>query len=153
MEDRHKLAQVKAYTRVAADVSNPLHTKIGRDTKTRLKRGAEWLTQASRTIEGCMSVESVRKGEAWPQLQVDTERFTEVIATLGRQCREWAPGATHAEVETLIEENSLAGDLIVFTDGSVLRNKRSGRAYSARLNGSIIFENPSATDLTYSTRV
>ena len=38
MEDRHKLAQVKAYTRVAADVSNPLHPKIGRDTKTRLKK-------------------------------------------------------------------------------------------------------------------
>ena len=37
IEDRHKLAQVKAYTRVAADVSNPLHAKIGCDTKTRLK--------------------------------------------------------------------------------------------------------------------
>ena len=58
--------------------------------------GIEWLTQASQTTESCMSVDSVRKGEAWAPLQVDTERFTEVISTLGRQCREWAPGATHA---------------------------------------------------------
>ena len=100
------MAQVKAYIRVAADTSNPFHARIGRDTKTRLKRGAEWLTQASRTIEGCMSVESVRKGEAWPQLQVDTERFTEVIATLGRQCREWAPGATHAKIETILRKTA-----------------------------------------------
>ena len=28
MDDRHKLAQVKDYTRVAADTSNPLHDKI-----------------------------------------------------------------------------------------------------------------------------
>ena len=151
MEDRHKLAQVKAYTRVAADVSNPLHTKIGRDTKTRLKRGAEWLTQASRTIEGCMSVESVRKGEAWPQLQVDTERFTEVIATLGRQCREWAPGATHAEIETIIEENSSEGDVIVFTDGSVIRGKKSGWAYTARVDGIKVSENSAACDSTMSS--
>ena len=151
MEDRHKLAQVKAYTRFAADISNPLHGKIGRDNKTRLKRGAEWLTQASQTIEGCMTVELVRKGEAWPKLQVDTERFTEVIATLGRQCREWAPGATHAEIETLIEENSREGDVIVFTDGSVIRGKKSGWAYTARVDGITVSENSAACDSTMSS--
>ena len=82
MEDRHKLAQVKAYTRVAADTSNPLHVKIGR---TVTSRGTEWLTQASKTIESCTPVESVRKGEAWTKVQEDTESFTHVIATLGRK--------------------------------------------------------------------
>ena len=49
MADRHKLAQVKAYTRVAADTSNPLYKKkIGRAVETKLKRGTEWLTQAPR---------------------------------------------------------------------------------------------------------
>jgi len=151
MDDRHKLAQVKAYTRVAADTSNPLHDKIGRVTTTRLKRGTEWLTQASQTIESCMSVDSVRKGEAWAPLQVDTQRFTEVISTLGRQCREWAPGATHAEVETLIEENSRAGDAIVFTDGSVVRGKKSGWAYTARVNGKTVSEDSAACNSTMSS--
>ena len=98
-----------------------------------------------------LSVESVRKGEAWPQLQVDTERFTEVIATLGRQCREWAPGATHAEIETIIEENSSEGDVIVFTDGSVIRGKKSGWAYTARVDGIKVSENSAACDSTMSS--
>ena len=38
MEDRHKLAQVKAYTRVAVDVSNPLHAKIRCNTKNKAQK-------------------------------------------------------------------------------------------------------------------
>ena len=151
MQDRHKISQVKAYLRVAADTSNPLHDKIGRNAKCRLKRGSEWLTQAAKTIDSCTSVQNVRRGEAWKAVEDPTEQFTTVISTLGRECREWAPGAAHAEVETLIEENSRVGDLIVFTDGSVTRNKKSGWAYSARLNGKVIAENSSATDLTLSS--
>ena len=97
-----------------------------------------------------MSVDSVRKGEAWAPLQVDTQRFTEVISTLGRQCREWAPGATNAEVETLIEENSRAGDVIVFTDGSVVRGKKSGWAYTARVDGKTVSEDSAACNSTMS---
>ena len=140
------MQEVKAYTRVAADNKNPLHEKIGRTvtTLTRLKRGTEWLTQAARTIESCTPVDSVRKGESWVHVQDDTESFTEVIATLGRECREWAPGATHAEVETIIEENSRPGDVIIFTDGLVVREQKSGWAYSARVDGQIVSENSMA---------
>ena len=144
MADRHKLAQVKAFTRVAADISNPLHEKIGHTVSTRLKRGTEWLTQASRTIESSTSVDSVRRGEAWKPINDETESFTQVISTLGRECREWAPGATHAEVETLIEENSQPGDVIIFTDGSVVRDRKSGWAYSARVNGKTVSEDSKA---------
>ena len=151
MEDRHKLAQVKAYTRVAADTKNPLHEKIGRTVTTRLKRGTEWLTQAARTIESCMPIESVRKGESWVHVQDETESFTQVIATLGRECREWAPGATHAEVETIIEENSRPGDVIIFTDGSVVREQKSGWAYSARVDGQIVSEDSMACSTTLSS--
>ena len=76
---------------------------------------------------------------------------TAFIATLGRECREWAPGAAHAEVETLIEENSQDGDLIVFTDGSVIRGHKSGCAFSAQKNGDTIAQDSSATDLTLSS--
>ena len=144
MADRHKLAQVKAFTRVSADIRNPLHEKIGRAVSTRLKRGTEWLTQASRTIESCTSVDSVRRGEAWKPINDETESFTQVIATLGRECREWAPGATHAEIETLIEENSQPGDVIIFTDGSVVRDQKSGWAYSARVDGKTVSEDSQA---------
>ena len=53
MKERHKLAQVKAYLKVCADTKHPLHDKIGRETKTRLKRGTDWMTQAVQTIEEC----------------------------------------------------------------------------------------------------
>ena len=151
MADRHKLAQVKAFTRVSADIRNPLHEKIGRAVSTRLKRGTEWLTQASRTIESCTSVDSVRRGEAWKPINDETESFTQVIATLGRECREWAPGATHAEIETLIEENSQPGDVIIFTDGSVVRDQKSGWAYSARVDGKTVSEDSQACSSTLSS--
>ncbi len=53
MLDRYKLAQVKAYLKVCADTKHPLHEKVGRQVRTRLKRGKEWMTQAAQTIEEC----------------------------------------------------------------------------------------------------
>ena len=63
-------------------------------------------------------------------------------------CREWAPGDTYAKVETLIEENSRAGDVIVFTDGSVVRGKKSGWAYTARVDGKTVSEDLAACNFT-----
>ena len=65
--------------------------------------------------------------------------------------REWAPGATHAEIDTIIEENSREGDVIVFTDGSVIRGKRSGWAYTARVDSITVSENSAACDSTMSS--
>ena len=66
----------------------------------------------------------MRRGESWFEVEDTTENFTGVISTLGRDCREWAPGAANAEVETLIEENCQGGDVVVFTDGSVKRGEK-----------------------------
>ena len=63
MQERHKLAQVKAYLNVCADTKNPLHDKIGGVMNTRLKRGTEWMTQdvEVRTIESRgLTVEAIR---------------------------------------------------------------------------------------------
>ena len=62
------------------------------------KEKQEWLNQASKTIGTCTSIENVRRGEAWTAINDEAERLTLVISTLGRECREWAPGAAHAEV-------------------------------------------------------
>ena len=53
IKECHKLAQVKAYLKVCADTKHPLHNKIGRETKIRLKRGTDWMIQAVLTIEEC----------------------------------------------------------------------------------------------------
>ena len=88
MPERHKIAQVKSLCRVAADLTIPLHAKVGRTTHSRLKRGTEWLNQATKTIETCTSIENIRRGEAWTAIDDEAERLTLVISTLGRECRE-----------------------------------------------------------------
>ena len=69
MLERYKLAQVKAYLNICADTKHPLHGKIGRKVRTRLKRGKEWMAQAAQTIEDRgISVGAIRCGEACVQL-------------------------------------------------------------------------------------
>ena len=60
MEERHKIAQVKAY-------------------QSRLKRGTEWMTQAAATISQSCSVEDVKKGREWVMVDDPHKRFTAVI--------------------------------------------------------------------------
>ena len=151
MDERHKLAQVQAFLRVSADETNPLHAKVGRQVVSRLKRGTEWMNQATNTINKCCNVENIRKGSDWLVVEDPLERFTTVTATIGRESREWAQGAANAEIETLIEENSRRGDAIIFTDGSVKRGVRSGWAFSARVDGVVVGEDSGATTLTTSS--
>ena len=91
MPERHKKAQVQAYLKVSADVNHPLHPKVGREVQSRLKRGTEWMNQASRTISQCCDVRSIRRGETWRP--IEDENFMQVIATLGRECHEWTEEA------------------------------------------------------------
>ena len=151
MTERYRLAQVKAYLRVSADVKHPLHDKLGRQVKTRIKRGSEWMTEAAKTISESCQVDDIRRGQDWIEVTDEQCRYTTVEATLGRECREWPEGATNAEVETLIEENSKSGDVIIFTDGSVQRGVKSGWAFSARVNGAVVEENAGATRTTTSS--
>ncbi len=102
MQVSHKIAQMKSLCHVAADPSNPLHPKVGQTAQSRLKRGTKWLAQASKIIKTCTSVENVRRGEAWTAISYENERLILFISTLGRECKDWAQGAAHAEFEALI---------------------------------------------------
>ena len=79
------------------------------------------------------------------------ERFTTVITTLGRECRDWADGETDRAVEAIIAEHSSDGDAVVFTDGSVQRGVKSGWAFTIRINGETVAEGSGAVDLTTSS--
>jgi len=151
MKERHQLAQVRAFLRVSADPLHPLHHKVGRQTKSRLKRGTDWMSQAAQLIEECCPVGAIRRGRSWIRVSDEAEMYTRVIATLGRECREWPEGATHAEIETLIEVNCKPDDVTVFTDGSVQRGLRSGWAFTARTGGQCVQERSGATTRTTSS--
>ena len=112
------------------------------------------MTQAVQTIEECiLSVEAIRKGKTWIQMAegVPRDRYTQVIATLGRECREWPEGATHAEIQALIEENCEEDEIIFYTDGSVQRGIKSGWGYTAAHRGATVKEASGATGLTTSS--
>ena len=146
-----KMAQVKAFLKVTSDPSHPLHKKVGRQSTSRLKRGAEWMTTASKLIEECVSVESIRLGASWQYLDDLQQKCTRVVATLERECRDWAPGQTDEAVEAIIEEVSSPGDAIAFTDGSVKRGERSGWAFTIRIDGQTVAEGSGAVELTTSS--
>ena len=101
------------------------------------------MNQATNTISESCNVEHIRKGSDWILVDDPLERFTTVTATIGRESREWCEGAANAEIETLIEENSSRGDVIIFTDGLVRRGVRSGWAFSARMDDAVIGEDSS----------
>ena len=149
MPERHKLAQVKAYLKVSADTKHPLHGKVGRDTHSRLKRGTEWMNEASKTISQSCNVANIRTGPPW--VPVEDDIFTQVIATLDRECREWPEEAVNLEIDSLIEENGLRDHLTVFTDGSVKRRVRSGWGYTASLHGEIVKEDSGCVKFTTSS--
>ena len=44
MAEFHKLAQVDAFLKVAADTKHPLHDKVGNRPGSKLKKGSEWMT-------------------------------------------------------------------------------------------------------------
>ena len=148
---RHKLAQVSAYMKVAADEGHPLHAKVGREYTSRLKRGKEWMAQAADTISQSIPVGQIRKGAMWKEIPDEADQYTHVIATLGRECREWAPGAANAEVESIISEVSGMDDAVCFTDGSVKRGEQSGWAYSVRVGGVMVAEKSGAVELITSS--
>ena len=147
------MAQVKAFLRVSADPQHPLHDKVGRVVTTRLKRGSEWMTEATQTIEQCCSIESIRRGSSWVQMEDPTGNYTEVISTLGRECREWPEEATNAEIQAIIQDNCKDGDVIVYTDGSVKRGVCSGWGFTAKIvnTNNTIHEQGGATSLTTSS--
>ena len=115
----------------------------------RLKRGTDWMTQAMLTIEECvLMIEAIRRGETWVRLEdTVTDRFTQVITSLGREYREWSEGLTDAAIQGLIEEKCRP-DKMSFTLTTLFCG-RSGWAYSAARHYITIHEG--ATNLTTSS--
>ena len=98
-----------------------------------------------------MSVESIRRGAPWTYVDDYQEHYTKVVATLGRQCREWKDGETDKAIEEIIADNSREDDAVVFTDGSVQRGVKSGWAFTVRVNGTTVAEKSGAVSITTSS--
>ena len=97
-------------------------------------------------------MEAIRRGQASIRL-VDAvkDRFTQVIAILGRECCEWPEAETNAAIQCLIKDNCRPDEVIIYMDGSVLRGERFGWGFSASSHYITLKEGSRATNLTTSS--
>ena len=151
MTERHRVLQAKWYLRVAADRDHPLYEAIDRVKGHRLRRGRSWMAQAEISISQVCDLETINRGREWVEVPEDRTEWHKVIVTLGRECREWAAGRAEFEVQQLIQSNSHQGDIVIYTDGSVVRNKRSGWGFIAKANGCVLKKESMAYETTTSS--
>ena len=71
----------------------------------------------------CCDLQKIRRGATCQAVNDDC--FTQVTATLGRECRVVTKESVSLDIELLIEENGLSAYLIVYTDGSVQRGVKT----------------------------
>jgi ribonuclease HI len=151
MDQRIKMARARAYLKISAKTDHPLHEMLSRDCGNRLKRGKSWLGRAADTVREVCEINNITPGEEWipvPTLFRDT--FSIVIKFDGR-CKEWNPVAVDAEVRALIDDNCSEGDVVIYTDGSVVRHQRSAWAFTASSFGKKVKEASGAFNMTTSS--
>ena len=148
---RLKVLQAKSYLRVAADTDHPLHEALDVNKGHRLIRGKSWMAQAEDTIRQVCTLESIKRGEEWVRVPAGNSDLCRVIITLGRECREWPAGATEVEIQQLIQDNAHPNDVIIYTDGSVSRGKRSAWGFLAKARGRRLVQESLAYDTTTSS--
>ena len=98
------------------------------------------MTEANKTIESCTSVERIRRGNPWLLIDDNQEIFTLVVASLGREYRDWATGEGEEAVKQLIRHISSEYDTIVFYRRNYQEGQKSGWAFTVRVNGETIAE-------------
>ena len=152
METRHKVEQVKAYLSAMQNPKNPLHDAVKEEKGCRLARGKSWMGQAEQSIQRVCSLTELKQVRDWEKRPVEFKPYYKTLLSenLGTHCREWPAGKTNAEVQMLVEANSKPHDIVIYTDGSVTRD-RSGWGFTVKQDGRTVHEDSGAHRVTTSS--
>ncbi|BFZ22749.1 hypothetical protein BsWGS_25788 [Bradybaena similaris] len=150
MKTRHAHAQVKAMLNVASKTNHPLAASLHTQKGNRIKRGKSWMARAEETLQTVCKVSDIPIGDEWV-ISPDKHKFNSVVIRLGRECRNWAKGATTLEIQDIIDQTALPRDYVIYTDGSVCRGKRSGWGFVAYKEGRVCGERAAAYSTTTSS--
>ena len=92
----------------------------------------------SRTVCGLAELKQVRD---WKKRPGEFKPYYKTLLSenLGTHCREWPAGKANAEVPMLVEANSKPHDIVIYTDGSVTRD-RSGWGFTVKQGGRTVHE-------------
>ena len=138
METRHKVEQVKAYLNA---MQNPLHDAVKEEKGCRLARGKSWMGQAEQSIQHVCSLAELKQVRDWGKRPVEFKPYYKTLLSEnpGTHCREWSARKANAEVQMHVEANSKPHDIVIYTDGSVTRD-RSGWGFTVKQGGRTVHE-------------
>ena len=152
MENKIMAWRARSYLRISADTQHPLHSELPREKGNRLARGKSWLGRAEDVVKLVVNdIAEIEAGPEWVSVPLDFKDAFPVVVTLDRGGRELTPVAINTEIKALIDENTTPGDALIYTDGSVIRNEKSGYAFVVMSSGKIIHEASGAYAMTTSS--
>jgi hypothetical protein len=131
IENRIKMCRARSYLWVVADKRHPLHCDILKQKSNRLQTGQSRMGRAEDILEQIYNLKDLEPGEEWIQWPNDCSTLFNVCITLNTDCRMQNPVFVEAEVQALIHENFSENDVIIYTDGSVVRHVQSSWAFTA----------------------
>ena len=135
---RHRIAQAKMYLRVMARKDHPLHKALHDKKGGRIKRGKSWMAEAEDSIRRICAPADLPLGEEWEQVAGQYRDLTKVKISMGRDRRNVAASVNESDINEIVDQNSKAGDPVIYTDGSVRRDsQRSGWGFIAFTNNKI----------------
>ena len=107
--------------------------------------------QAEDCIEQVCTLEDIDPGEEWIPVPRGIATSFSVCIELDKECRQHNPLVVEAEVQALISENASEHDVIIYTDGSVIRHVRSSWAFTAQVGGDVVKEDSGGFAVTTSS--
>ena len=151
MEARHKVEQVKAYLNALQNPKNPLHDAVKEEKGCRLARGKSWMGQAEQSIQHECGSAELNQVRDWEKRPVEFKPYYKTLLSenLGKHCRKWPAEKVNADVQMLVEANSKPHDIVIYTDGSVTR-ERSGWGFTVKQDGRTVHEDSGSHRVTTS---
>ena len=106
-------------------------------------------TMLSKKKRDVCSLAEFKQARDWKKRPAEFK--TLLSENLGTHCREWPAGKKpSADVQMLVEANSKPHDIVIYTDGSVTRD-RSGWEFTVKQGGRTVHEDSGAHRVTTSS--
>ena len=152
METRHKVKQVKAYLNAMQNPKYPLHDAVKEEKGCRMARDKSWMGQAEQSIQHVCTLTELKQVRDWEKRPVEFKPYYKTLLSenLGTHCREWPARKNNADVQMRVEANSKPHDIVIYTDGSVTRD-RSGWGFTVKQGGRTVHEDSAAHRVTTSS--
>ena len=131
---------------------NPLHDAVKEDKGCRLARDKSWMGQAEQSIQHGCDLTELKQMREWEKYLAEFKPYYKTLLpeNLGTHCRECPAGKINADIHMLVEGNSKPHDILIYTDGSVTRD-RSGWVFTVKQGGRTVHEYSGAHSVTASS--